>query len=398
MKNLLQFGVLLTAKRMAAFYFSLLFVFMLTSASLFAQQVAPSIDLFIHAGQADLVQNTSNPQTLEVRNSVGIPRISFLEFALPDALTSVSKAELNIYLYNTDNAGTDAVNVHSLTSGSFSNSSTWNTMNPAGVANYALGPVLATSASITSAGGSAVAQNVWRTLDIKAFVNTTLGGVTGTNRTIKLALKGNALALAMRFYSKEAPTGFPVATGKTPFLDLVATSLPIELQSLKAKNNGASNLISWVTASEKGNASFSIESSSDGIHFTGIGTVKGSGTTNEERSYNFSDETPLSMSYYRLRQTDNNGETSVSKIVSVSREKGATARFYPSVTKDEVTIELPNDTPANISISNIMGQTVMTKTGMTGTSNLNINGLSAGTYFLTISQTGVTVTSKLLKQ
>jgi beta-glucanase (GH16 family) len=181
-------------------------------------------------------------------------------------------------------------------------------------------------------------------------------------------------------------------------LKVVATTLPIELQSIHAKMNGASNLISWITASEKDNALFSIERSNDGTHFTSIGSLKGSGTTNTERSYNFSDETPLSISYYRLHQTDFNGETTVSKIVSVSRDKGATARFYPSVTKGDVTIELPNEAPANICISNIIGQTVVTKIGLIGTSRLDISHLSAGTYFLTIIQTGVSDTYKLIKQ
>lgn len=174
-------------------------------------------------------------------------------------------------------------------------------------------------------------------------------------------------------------------------------SLPVELTKFDVKTNQTAALLTWTTASEKDNAEFQIERSNNGTTFTSIGTVKGSGTTNTEHTYNFNDETPLSMGYYRLRQIDFNGTSTVSKVVSVARDKGGLARFYPSVTKGELTIEVPNNAPTSISISDLTGRTVTTKT-MTGTEKVDVSELSNGTYFLTITNGGVRITEKFVKQ
>jgi Secretion system C-terminal sorting domain len=178
-----------------------------------------------------------------------------------------------------------------------------------------------------------------------------------------------------------------------------APALSVALENITAKANGAVNQLAWTTASEKDNALFTIERSPNGQDFTPIGTVKGNGTTQSRNDYTFSDETPLSKSYYRLRQTDFNGSETTSKTVSVAREKGGlAARVYPSVTKGDMTVELSNESPATVFISNIFGQTVFTQTGLIGTNPLSINHLSAGTYFLTVSQAGSQTVHKLVKQ
>jgi hypothetical protein len=175
-------------------------------------------------------------------------------------------------------------------------------------------------------------------------------------------------------------------------------TIPVELDNLTAKAKGATNEVAWTTVSEINNAQFSIERSANGQDFTPIGTVKGNGTTQVRNTYTFADEAPLSKSYYRLRQTDFNGKETTSKTVAVARDKGGLARFYPSVTKGDVTIELPNEAPATVIINNTLGQVVFTQTGLVGTNSLNISHLAAGTYFVTIKQTGIQTMSKLVKE
>jgi hypothetical protein len=176
-------------------------------------------------------------------------------------------------------------------------------------------------------------------------------------------------------------------------------TLPIELTNFTAKTNGTANQLTWTTASEKDNALFTIERSPNGQDFTTIGIVKGNGNSLTEKAYIFSDDYPLSKTYYRLRQTDVNGSETTSKVVSVVRDKGAFARVYPSVTKGDFTLELSNDeAAATIFISNIFGQTVFTQTGLVGTNALSINQLAAGTYFLTVKQASHQTVHKLVKQ
>jgi hypothetical protein len=74
----------------------------------------------------------------------------------------------------------------------------------------------------------------------------------------------------------------------------------------------------WTTTSELDNDYFTIENSRSGEFFQTVTKVKGSGTTNEEHTYEAWDNAPYSgLSYYRLRQTDLDGISKTFKPVAV---------------------------------------------------------------------------------
>lgn len=178
-----------------------------------------------------------------------------------------------------------------------------------------------------------------------------------------------------------------------------ATLIPVELQTFSAVAKDEVNLIKWTTASEKGNAFFTLERSGDGLDFQPIATIKGKGTTVMTNNYAFEDTHPLIVSYYRLRQTDVNGAATFSKTITIERGKPNTPpRFYPSVTKDNFTVELFNEAKAAISLTNLMGQTVLSQQNLVGTSQLNISHLVAGFYIVSIKQAGVTTIGRITKQ
>lgn len=103
-----------------------------------------------------------------------------------------------------------------------------------------------------------------------------------------------------------------------PFDIACSTILPIELLSFNGRKNGSRVLLDWSTATETNNHFFTIERSVDGQHFDAIGRLDGAGNSAQVRNYQFTDETPHSgINYYRLRQTDFNGQTSTSSIVPV---------------------------------------------------------------------------------
>jgi hypothetical protein len=94
--------------------------------------------------------------------------------------------------------------------------------------------------------------------------------------------------------------------------------LPIELTSFNVKANKDNVLIKWITASERNNDFFTIERSKDGQLFTPIDTINGAGNSSSEISYQEKDINPVNgVSYYRLKQTDFNGDTTLSDIKSV---------------------------------------------------------------------------------
>lgn len=99
--------------------------------------------------------------------------------------------------------------------------------------------------------------------------------------------------------------------------------LPIQLVAFDAQPEAADVLCTWTTASERDNDHFTVERSTDVVHFDAIGTVPGAGDSQEMLSYRFMDLAPVQgLSYYRLRQTDHDGTTTVSNAVPVYMKQG----------------------------------------------------------------------------
>ncbi len=94
--------------------------------------------------------------------------------------------------------------------------------------------------------------------------------------------------------------------------------LPITLIGFTAKPEGPNVRLDWSTASERNNDFFTVERSADGLLFDPILTVPGAGHSDLPLSYTDLDRSPLlGVSYYRLRQTDHDGTSAVSPVVSV---------------------------------------------------------------------------------
>lgn len=94
--------------------------------------------------------------------------------------------------------------------------------------------------------------------------------------------------------------------------------LPITLLDFDAVRNGDVVNASWMTASENGNDYFTLEKSRDGHAFDFVKQVDGAGYTNETRTYAATDIDPYTgTSYYRLKQTDFDGNYTYSHMVPV---------------------------------------------------------------------------------
>ena len=122
--------------------------------------------------------------------------------------------------------------------------------------------------------------------------------------------------------------------------------------------------------------------------FTGIGTVKGKGTTAATQSYTFTDATPYNTSYYRLNQVDNDGKTTLSKVIALRQSIGKNnLKVYPNPTTTVLTIE---HTPSveTLEIVNPMGQVVKTiqVNAESLQTNITTTELTNGIYFLRVNR------------
>ena len=94
--------------------------------------------------------------------------------------------------------------------------------------------------------------------------------------------------------------------------------LPIELLHFNVTSEKDHVLIDWATAAEINNDFFTIERSIDGYTWSVLGYVEGAGNSNHTRYYGFKDENPVNgVSYYRLKQTDYDGQYEYFEPVAV---------------------------------------------------------------------------------
>lgn len=174
--------------------------------------------------------------------------------------------------------------------------------------------------------------------------------------------------------------------------------LPIELSNFKAVRVLESTEISFSTASERSNAYFSIERSSDGNLFEEIGQVKGAGDSDERKNYTFTDQQPLTgKNYYRLKQIDFNGQFSYSKVVSVTFGKTTGISLSPQPVSDQlhVTLEQALDADANWQLFDFAGRLLQSGTQDAESSgfDLDVAAMPQGSYVLRVVS-GQTVMTK----
>lgn len=114
------------------------------------------------------------------------------------------------------------------------------------------------------------------------------------------------------------------ASNTVSFTTSGISPLPIELISFSGKVEGSTVRLEWKTASEKNNDYFTVERAVNNKIFEETGRLDGAGTSIKELAYSFIDDFPvIGTLFYRLKQTDYNGDFEYSDIISVK---------YPSVT------------------------------------------------------------------
>jgi hypothetical protein len=77
-------------------------------------------------------------------------------------------------------------------------------------------------------------------------------------------------------------------------------------------------MIEWITYSEQNNDYFTIYKSYDGYEWSELNKIQGAGNSNMEISYSSQDTNPRpGVQYYKLRQTDYDGNWEEFDVVSV---------------------------------------------------------------------------------
>jgi hypothetical protein len=164
--------------------------------------------------------------------------------------------------------------------------------------------------------------------------------------------------------------------------------LPVEFGNVNAMMVDRQVHVNWETASETNCQGFFIERGSpdldgevNGFEWTHAGYIAGHGTTSMMQSYFFVDEVaPTEDMYYRIREVDFDGYSSISEIVHLNDNGGSgntLLELYPNPTRDRVNISFgfAHSGAAIFRLLDMSGKTVL---------HLNMGEFALGTYFRTI--------------
>jgi GH18 family chitinase len=175
------------------------------------------------------------------------------------------------------------------------------------------------------------------------------------------------------------------------------TTLPVTLLQFNAVKNGNTVLIDWATVSETSNDRFEIERSSDGVNFTKIGTVAGSGNSSTILNYHFTDYNPVAgMNYYRLKQIDVNAVSAYTNTVSVDMQASVMVRIAPNPFNESFSVSFEMVGRKNISVLDISGSEITNLITDANAIDLG-NSLKAGLYLLKVTTPENTQTFKIIK-
>lgn len=173
--------------------------------------------------------------------------------------------------------------------------------------------------------------------------------------------------------------------------------LPIELVYFSAKAKRRHVVLEWQTASEIHNDYFTIERSIDALEWDVVREVQGAGNSASHLNYKAIDKKPYpGISYYRLKQTDFDGQYEYSDIVSVQvKLTNPKISSYPNPTRDQITLEGDKLELQQVRIFSKLGLDVTSLTRMLDNldtkSTLDLSGLDPGMYYIKTRNTTTVV-------
>lgn len=168
-----------------------------------------------------------------------------------------------------------------------------------------------------------------------------------------------------------------------------SSTLPVTLLTFEAFPTDETILLRWQTSEENSNDFFTIEKSENGIYWEAIGIVEGAKTSDQLLSYSFTDNAPATgFQYYRLKQTDADGTSTYSQMISADYSSVELTAF-PNPTSGTIHLLTPNAHDGVVRIFSVTGQEVFFKeTGLGTIHTLDLTNIVSGIYHLEYTGAG----------
>ncbi len=249
-------------------------------------------------------------------------------------------------------------------------------------------------------------SNSGYTYDVTLHYSPALTGTIVNENNIKVAKNTDADTLYVPYtiqgtgpeqYTLDTAKNNITVYGLTEFSRFILTDgdavLPVELSSFTSTINKRDVKLNWSTSSETNNSGFDVERSSAEGQWTKVGNIQGSGTTNSQKDYSFTDKNLASGKYeYRLKQIDYNGQFTyfnLSSEVNIGLPtKFELSQNYPNPFNPttKINYDLPYDSKVSMILYDVTGREVAKlvneiKTAGYYTIDFNASNLSSGMYF-----------------
>jgi Secretion system C-terminal sorting domain len=200
------------------------------------------------------------------------------------------------------------------------------------------------------------------------------------------------------FFTQLDPNGSTLGTYPVNLDRFIETnlliSLPVNLVNFSGYKNGGKNTLNWTVTSEVNNRGFEVQRSTDGVNYSSIGFVNSQvgGYTNSEIHYSFDDMNPAGKKqYYRLNQKDIDGNSKLSGVVVLTRDKPTElgiGGLFPNPARDKVNviIDAPARDKVTVIVTDMAGKIVKQQqenvdTG-SNTVGVDIANLASGSYLV----------------
>lgn len=191
----------------------------------------------------------------------------------------------------------------------------------------------------------------------------------------------------------------------TVFVTATST-VPVQLLSFNAKENGNDVLLKWSSASEENVSHYEVYLSTNGTEFNAIGSIKAIGNSKVVQHYQFNHpEAMLTGSktlYYKLNMVDADGKVEWSKteLIQLNQLDAPQIVVYPNPFQQTVTIKSADLSNLVVTITDLTGKVVIreTITQHNGVIELKqTEQLKTGIYIISTTQNGITLTQKLVR-
>lgn len=156
--------------------------------------------------------------------------------------------------------------------------------------------------------------------------------------------------------------------------------LPVNLISFSSEAGLNENRLIWQTSSEVKNKGFEIEKSADAKTFHKMAFVDGNGDSQEVNNYHFTDQAPYKLTYYRLKQIDDDGTFTHSKIILARNVPEL--KVYPNPAMDYIMVS-GLDQATDFQVLGADGKSVLNGKINPGTP-ISVKQIPAGIYILRI--------------